>query len=134
MGAALSPRFVSVRHRRTGVVLLPQARWCASYLSRLRGLMFRRVLLPGEALVLDERRDSRTATSIHMFFVPFPIAAVWVDSTGRVVDKVLALPWRPFYAPRLPARYILETSPEFLARIQLDDELEFEARPATAEP
>jgi hypothetical protein len=61
-----------------------------------------------------------------MFFVPFAIATVWINSAGRVVDKVLALPWRPFYGPRAPARYILETHPEFLDRVNLDDELVFE--------
>ncbi len=35
-----------------------------------------------------------------MLFVFFPIAAIWLDRTGRVVDAVLARPFRPFYAPR----------------------------------
>jgi uncharacterized protein len=121
-----------MRLRPTGAVLLPRVRLCTSFTSRLRGLMFRRALEPGEALLLDERRDSRAATAIHMFAVPFPIAAVWIDSTGRVVDKALALPWRPFYGPRAPARYILETEPAFLDRITLNDEIDFEPSAAHA--
>jgi uncharacterized membrane protein (UPF0127 family) len=89
--------------------------------------MFRRALATDEALLLDEKTDSRAAAAIHMFFVPFAIAAVWINSRGCVVDKVLALPWRPFYAPRAPARFTLETHPDFLDRINLDDELEFES-------
>ena len=119
-------QYAALRHRRTGVLLLPRVRLCTSFLSRGRGLMFRRALAPGEALLLDEQRDSRVATAIHMLFVPFAIAAVWIDSTGRVVDKALALPWRPFYGPRAPARYILETEPAFLDRITLADEVDFE--------
>jgi uncharacterized membrane protein (UPF0127 family) len=130
----MSPRFVTVCHRQSGVVLAPRARWCASFLCRLRGLMFRRGLQPGEVIVLDEGRDSRVATTIHMLCVPFPIAAVWINSAGRVVDKVLALPWRPFYGPRAPARYVLEAAPKFLERVQLDDDLDFEAQPVRAVP
>jgi uncharacterized membrane protein (UPF0127 family) len=88
--------------------------------------MFRRRLAPGEALLLVEPRDSRVATAIHMLFVPFPIAVVWISGSGRVVDKTLARPWRPLYVPRAPARYILETDPAFLERVTLGDELLFE--------
>jgi uncharacterized membrane protein (UPF0127 family) len=107
-------------------MLLAQVRWCASYLSRLRGLMFRRRLEEREALILVEARDSRAATSIHMFFVPFAIAAVWINDQGRVVDKVEAKPWRPFYASSAPARFVLETTPEFLEKVTIGDELVFE--------
>ncbi len=31
-----------------------------------------------------------------MFFVGFPIAAVWLDARGVVVDAKLAKPWRPY--------------------------------------
>jgi len=88
--------------------------------------MFRPRLSPGEALLLDERSDSRAGAAIHMFFVPFAIAAVWINSAGFVVDKVLARPWRPFYGPRAPARYILETHPDFLSRIEVNEELDFD--------
>jgi hypothetical protein len=91
--------------------------------------MFRRSLVPGEALVLVEPAESRAATSIHMFFVPFPIAAVWINGAGRVVDKVAALPWRPVYAPREPARYTLEAEPGLLERVAIGDELVFEDVP-----
>lgn len=109
-----------------------RARWGASFFSRLRGLMFRRALEDGEALILVEPRDSRAAVTIHMFFVPFPIAVVWINDAGRVVDKALALPGRPFYAPRAPARYSLETHPAGLDRFSIGDEVVFEDCPPPA--
>ncbi len=118
---------VDIKNARSGEVLVRGARWCASYWSRLRGLMFRRRL--DEALVLVEAADSRTATAIHMFFVPFAIATIWIDSQGRVVDKVLAKPWRPFYGPRAPARYVLEAAPEVLEKVSVGDEVGFEYGP-----
>ncbi len=116
----------------SGRPLLRQVRWCASFMSRLRGLMFRSRIEPGEAILLVEGRDSRAAVTIHMFFVPFTIATVWIDSGGHVVDKVAARPWRPYYAPRAPARYILETHAEFLDRVSIGDELVFEDTPEAA--
>ncbi len=114
--------------------LLRRARWCSSFWSRLWGLMFHQAIEPGQAIVLVEARDSRAAVAIHMFFVPFTIAAVWIDQAGRVVDKVAAQPWRPFYAPRAPARYIVETHPEFLDRVVIGDELVFEDSPDASAP
>ncbi len=124
------PQFVRIRQRHTGQLVLARARWAASFLARLRGLMFRRALEPGEALILAEPTESRTATSIHMFFVPFPIGVVWVNNAGRVVDTVVAQPWQPFYAAREPARYVLETHPEFIQRVQVGEVWDFE--PLTA--
>lgn len=127
-----SPAYVNVKQRATGAILLSGARWCASFLCRLRGMMFRSRLRAGEALILVEARDSRSAAAIHMFFVPFPIAVVWIDNSGRVVDKVIARPWRPLYAPQAPACYVLETAPEFLGRVSIGDEVVFEPFPLPA--
>lgn len=113
-------------HTSARAVLLTNVKWCDSFFCRLRGLMFRSSLKEGEGLLLVERRESRVDTSIHMFFMSFPIAAVWLDARFRVVDTCLAEPWRPFYAPRVPARYTLETSPELLGKISIGDELTFE--------
>ena len=110
----------------TNSVLLSNVTWCASFLCRLRGLMFRAALAEGEGLLLVERRDSRLDTAIHMFFMRFPIGVVWLDAGFRVVDTCLARPWRPYYAPRAPARYTLETSPALLDKIAIGDELKFE--------
>lgn len=110
----------------SGVILLTQVKWCNSFLCRLRGLMFRAALAPGEGLLLVERRESRLDTSIHMFFMRFAIATIWLDSHYKVVDTCLALPWRPMYAPKAPAQYTLETSPELLQKISIGDELVLE--------
>ncbi len=113
-------------HQPTGETLLTNVRRCDTFFSRLRGLMFRSALAAGEGILLVERRESRLDTSIHMFCMAFPIAAIWLDARFRVVDTCLAKPWRPFYAPRVPARYTLETSPELLKKIAVGDELIFE--------
>jgi uncharacterized membrane protein (UPF0127 family) len=116
---------VAVVHRATGTVLLPRARWCSSRLCRLRGLQYRLRLNPGEALILVKPHDSVVNSSIHMFFVFFPIAAVWINGQGRVTSAQLAKPWRPYYASPEPARYVLETEPSFLERIRVGDEVDF---------
>jgi hypothetical protein len=116
---------VTVQNRLTGEVLIQSARWCSSRLCRLRGLQFRRRLDPGEALVLVKAKDSIANTSIHMLFVFFPIAAVWINRAGRVTSAQLAKPWHPYYASSDPACYVLETSPDFLERIQVGDEIDF---------
>ena len=74
-----------------GAVILSQVRWCSSFGCKLRGLMFRRELASDAGLLLVEDRESKAASAIHMFFMRFPIAAIWLNSDFEVVDKVMLL-------------------------------------------
>lgn len=103
-----------------------QAQYCESFLCRLRGLMFRSSLPPGNGLLLVESRESRLETAIHMLFVFMDLAVIWINSEKVVVDTVLARAWRPAYAPRSPARYILEIHPARLNEFKIGDHVEFQ--------
>jgi uncharacterized membrane protein (UPF0127 family) len=117
--------YVKVVNRNTGQVLIESAKWCESRFCRLVGLQFRRGLKPGEALILVMPRTSISLSSIHMFFVFFSIAAVWVNDQGRVTSTQLAKPWHPYYASPMPARYVIEATPDFLNQISEGDEVDF---------
>ena len=82
--------------------------------ERARGFMFRRKLEPGEALLFVNPRETIADAAIHMLFVGMPLGVVWLNNEGHVVDKVLAEPWRPHYAPQQPAKYILEGVPDLI--------------------
>ena len=105
--------------------LLGRVCHCTSFLCRLRGLTFRRTLGDDEGLLLVGHRESRTDTAIHMFFVFFPIAAIWLDRNRRVVDAQLARPFRPLYVPCAPAQDVLEGPPTLLEWIRIGDQLRF---------
>jgi uncharacterized membrane protein (UPF0127 family) len=78
-------------------------------LARLRGLLGRAGLAPGEALLL------RPAPSIHTWFMRFPIDAVFLDADLRVLDvRVAVRPWR--VAGRRGARAVLEVAAGAAAR------------------
>jgi uncharacterized membrane protein (UPF0127 family) len=108
-----------------GKQLLQQVRRCASFPCRLRGLTFRGPLGEDEGLLLVGSRENRADAAIHMFFVFFPIAAIWLDRDGRVVDAQLARPFRPLYVPKGPAIHVLEGPPAILDQVQIGDKLEF---------
>ncbi len=78
---------------------------------------------PDEGLLFVERVASRIGTSIHMLFVFFPIGVVWLATDGTVVDVRVAKPFRPYYAPRAPARYYLEGPPALLHWVRLGERL-----------
>jgi uncharacterized membrane protein (UPF0127 family) len=111
-------------NRSTGETLASRVNLCDTFWSRFRGLMFRRALCPGQAYVFCYDRESVTDTTIHMFFVSFAISVLWLDAGKRVVDKALARPFRPYYAPRAPAQYFVEGLPELLERVRIGDELD----------
>ena len=110
-----------------GGQLLGRVRRCVSFACHLRGLTFRRALGPDEGLLLVGSRESRANTAIHMIFVFFPIAVVWLDGAGRVVDTRLARPFRLAYVPRGPARDVLEGPPGLLNRVEIGNRLSFKS-------
>jgi len=65
-----------------------------------------------------------------MFFMFFSISVVWLDRDYVVVDKQLAKPWRPMYAPQRAAQYYLEALPQVLERVQIGDRLRFDEETA----
>ena len=119
-------RLGRLRRASDGHVLVARVRWCESFACKLRGLMFRQRLPADEGLLLVESYQSRMGVSIHMLFVYFPVAAIWLDDDFVVVDCRLARPWRLFYAPRTPARYIVEADPALLDTVSVGDSLAFE--------
>jgi uncharacterized membrane protein (UPF0127 family) len=122
---AAGPDTAAITNLGTGETIAQRVVRCDSFAKRGRGLMFRRALPEGEVYLFVERRESVAQTAIHMFFVFFPIAVVWLDGNRRVVDKVLARPFRPYYAPRRPAQYYIEGHSSLLERVSLGDQLSF---------
>ncbi len=71
------------------------------FFSRLRGLLGRRGLDVGEALLLSP------SSSVHTMFMRFPIDVVFLDRTLQVVGVSADVrPWR--LAGRRGARHVLE--------------------------
>ena len=97
-----------------------------SFLSKLRGLMFRPHLDLNDGLLLVEKRNSRLDTSIHMFFVPFELAVFWISSDMTVVDKVIAKSWRPAYISKADAQYTLEIHPDRFGDYEVGDKVEIQ--------
>jgi uncharacterized membrane protein (UPF0127 family) len=118
-------RQVTVQNLDNPAVSPVHARYCNTFLSKLRGFTFRRRLDLREGLILVEKRDSRAETAIHMLFVWTDLAVAWIDSSNTVVDTVLARSWRPFYSPARPARYVLEIHPDRMADFQIGQRVDF---------
>ncbi len=114
-------------HNRTHPTQAPlQAHYCNSFLCRLRGLMFAKVLGENAGLLMVQPRADRVDAAIHMFFMNFDLAVVWADADLRVVDVQFARRWRPAYAPAKAAKYVLETHPKRLSDYQIGDQLVLE--------
>ena len=111
----------------TGEAIARRIVRCDTFWKRGRGLMLRsrRALAEDQVYLFVERRESVAQTAIHMFLVFCPIAVVWLDHEKRVVDKKLARPFRPYYAPNRPAQYYIEGHPSLLGRVSIGDQLEF---------
>jgi len=103
-----------------------RARYCQSFLCRLRGLTFRKPLDREEGLLLVFNRESRLDTAIHMLGVNMNLAVFWLNRDQIIVDRRLARKWHPFYLPKAPACYVLEIAADRLDDFVLGEALQFE--------
>ena len=93
---------VRVSNRRSGRLVAERVEIAAGFAARLRGLLGRNALEPGQGLWLEP------CSSIHMFFMRFAIDALFVDEQRVVVRCVQSLrPWR-IAVGGLRARAVLE--------------------------
>ena len=93
---------VRVTNITRGTVIAEQCEQARSFLARGRGLMGRDRLDPGSGMLIDP------CSSIHTFFMRFPIDVVFIDRAGRVVGLRAAMrPGLP-YAGAWHARAVIE--------------------------
>jgi uncharacterized protein len=82
-------RYVSVENVTRGTIVAERARVAQSIVDRTVGLLRTPEVRPGEGLWIAR------SPSIHMFFMRYPIDAIFVSATGRVTKVVANLkPWR----------------------------------------
>lgn len=117
-------RRIVVRNRTRGTVVAEDAELASSWFARLRGLIGRAGLRPGEGLVIDP------CSSIHTFFMAFPIEVLFVDEGNRVLRATQPVaPWH--IGPIQPgARYVVELPAGAVSASQTacGDELELAPR------
>lgn len=100
---------------------------CDTFWLKFKGLMFAPTIHANEGLLFSDNGESRIDSSIHMLFMNFDIAVIWLNRDYQVVDAKLARRWRLAYIPAGPAQFTLETHPEQLKNFQIGDVLSFEA-------
>lgn len=114
---------VRVVDLRSGAILAERAEWSGSLWQRFRGLMFRRSLDEGAALVLAP------CNSIHMLFMRFPIDVLFLDRDNRATKLTHRLkPYRVAFGTRR-THSAIELPAGTLDRleIQVGDELRLHA-------
>ncbi len=93
---------IRVRNVTRDVDLVTRGWMADTFWTRLRGLIGRRGLKPGEGLVI------RPCKGVHMWFMRFPIDVLYVGADDRVLDIDEDL--RPWAIGRLrrASRYVVE--------------------------
>lgn len=94
-----------VENPQRGTVLGEAIEVAATAVQRVKGLLGRECLLDGQGLLF------KSCSSLHTFFMQFPIDIVFTDKKGKVLKvaasvgpfSLVAAPLRAFYAIELPA-------------------------------
>ncbi len=91
-----------------------------SFWLRLRGLMFRRALGPGEGLLISPCK------AVHTHFMRIPIDVIFLDHSGRVLHLIpRMMPWGQSPIVK-DAASVLELAAGASAGTMLGDRLRFE--------
>ena len=98
---------------------------CDNFFTRLQGLMFSKEMDCAGGLFFLNLSEDKINSAIHMFFMNFDLTIIWVDSTGRVVDKIIAKRWKTIAAPASGAKFILEAHTDRFLEYNIGDLLEF---------
>ncbi len=95
-------RTVEVWNTTRNVALATRAHVADTFFTRLRGLIGRKGLNPGEGLVIIPCKG------VHMWFMRFPIDVIYINAQGEVVDVDEHLrPWA-IGRPRRTSRLVVE--------------------------
>ena len=110
-------------HGETEAVAVSTLIHATSMGARMKGLLGRKRLDADTGLLIDPCR------SIHMWFMRFPIDAVFLDADDRVLKVARGLrPWAVAIAPRKTAR-VLETAAGAMVAVNAGDQLIVESPP-----
>ena len=97
---------------------------------RKRGVLGKSALASsdGVLLVMPPRLGLSLFYSIHMFGVPFELAAAWLDKDGNILDLKLAKPGRMYFSPGFftDTRYILEVHSDHLPQLKKSTSVHWE--------
>lgn len=107
-------------------ILIRNAKYCDTLFSRMKGLMFSLPLKKETGIILVAKEESILETSIHMFFVFYPIDIIWLNKKKQVIDKKSSVfPFTPILRPKEPAKYVLELPQGTAANVLLGATLDF---------
>ena|SRR5438067_7829124 len=101
---------------------------------RVKGLLGRECLEDGQGLLF------RQCSSLHTLFMRFPIDILFMDKSGKVIRsrsnvrpfKLVAAPFRAYYALELPSEAIHKSSTKVGDRLLFLEEAEVEQQPVPA--
>lgn len=103
-----------------------KAKYCDTFLCRLRGLTFRSQIPSNWGLLLVQPKETKIDSGIHMVGVFFDLGVVWINKSGIVVDIKIAKKWVSLLLPNSPASFILEIVPERIEEFSIGDKVTFE--------
>ena len=98
----MAVRVVKVVHETSGRMILAEAELAESFGRRLKGLLGRKALAPGQGMVI------RPCRSIHTVGMAFPIDVGFVDEQGCLCRVVENLPPGKLGVGAREARYVIE--------------------------
>jgi uncharacterized membrane protein (UPF0127 family) len=103
--------YLAIENCSRAVVIAWRGELADSLWTRFRGLMLRQSLDADQALIIDP------CSSIHMFFMRFPLDVLYVDRHDRIVRVQENIqPWRIGPLRTKGARYVVELPVGTIAR------------------
>ena len=114
-----------IKNLTKNVIIGKNAEFCTSSFSKARGLMFSK---KPKILIFIFKKEK--IVPLHMFFVFFPIDALFLDKRKRIIEiKDNFMPFK-YYKPKNKSMYIIELPAGAIkkTKTQIKDKISFSKR------
>lgn len=110
---------VRIKNKSENEMILEKVSIADSFLSRFKGLMGKKGLDTGEALLI------KPCNSVHSFHMKFLFDVAFIDQNNKAIHIIHSMrPWKASPVIR-GAEYVIETSGDYLTnRLKVGDEIE----------
>lgn len=112
-------KMVKILNKSTNEVILDKAYIAATFLERLRGLIGKKSLEQGEALVI------KPCSSVHSFHMKFLFDVAFIDKNNKAIHIIHSMrPWKTSTVVK-NSEFVIETSGDYFKnKLKVDDEIE----------
>jgi uncharacterized membrane protein (UPF0127 family) len=111
--------------KHNGMLIAGKVDLAENYYDKVLGLMFRRSIPQNYALLFMFKKPG--VVGVHMLFMRFPVAAIFLDEDKKILAATVLKPWTGFKQIK-NVQYLIEMNPKTIEKygLKIGDVINFD--------